>query len=75
MKVNRCYTMELRTLELLAQKKNKSSIVNLAVRHYFNHEDQFNPANIETRQLLAILHSRDDVPEHIKLLINSHLTK
>ena len=75
MKVNRTYTMELRTLELLARKKNKSLIVNTSIRHYFNHEDQFNPADLPTRQLLAIIHNREDVPEHLKLLINLHLTQ
>jgi hypothetical protein len=73
MKVNRCYTMELRTLELLARKKNKSLIVNLAVRQYLNHEDSFQLANVETKKLLLVLNQRDDIPKHLKLLIHSHL--
>jgi hypothetical protein len=73
MKVNRTYTMELRTLELLARKKNKSLIVNLAVRQYMNHEDSFQLANVETKKLLLVLNQRDDIPKHLKLLINSHL--
>ena len=73
MKVNRTYTMELRTLELLARKKNKSLIVNLAVRQYLNHEDAFQLANVETKKLLLVLNQRDDIPKHLKLLINSHL--
>lgn len=75
MKVNRTYTMDVKTLELLARKKNKSLIVNLAVRHYLNHEGNFNPADLETRRLLAILHGRSDIPEHLKLLIELHLTQ
>ena len=73
MKVNRTYTMELRTLELLARKKNKSLIVNLAVRQYMNHEDSFQLGNVETKKLLLVLNQRDDIPKHLKLLINSHL--
>lgn len=73
MKVNRTYTMELRTLELLARKKNKSLIVNLAVRQYMNHENKFQLADVETKKLLLVLNQRDDIPKHLKLLINSHL--
>lgn len=75
MKVNRTYTMELRTLELLARKKNKSLIVNLAVRQYMKEELEFSLGDIPTRNVLAALTSREDVPEHILLLIQLHLTK
>lgn len=75
MKVNRTYTMELRTLELLARKKNKSLIVNLAVRQYMKEELEFSLGDIPTRNVLAALTSREDVPEHILLLIKSHLAK
>ncbi len=75
MKVNRTYTMDLRTLELLARKKNKSLIVNLAVRQYMKDELEFSLGDIPTRNVLAALTSRDDVPEHILLLIQLHLTK
>jgi len=73
MKVNRTFTMDLSTLELLARKKNKSLIVNLAVRQYLNHEDSFQLANVETKKLLLVLNQRNDIPKHLKLLINSHL--
>ena len=73
MKVNRTYTMELRTLEMLARKKNKSLIVNLAVRQYMNHENKFQLADVETKKLLLVLNQRNDIPKHLKLLINSHL--
>jgi hypothetical protein len=68
MKVNRTYTMELRTLELLARKKNKSLIVNLAVRQYMNHESEFQAGDLPTRQLLAILSQRTDMSP---ILINA----
>jgi hypothetical protein len=73
MKINRTFTMDLSTLELLARKKNKSLIVNLAVRQYMNHEDKFDVRDIPTRQLLAILIQRTDVDAGLKGLISHHL--
>lgn len=67
--------MELRTLELLARKKNKSLIVNLAVRQYMKEEEEYSLGDIATKHLLIALVNRDNVPEHIQLLIHSHLTK
>ena len=77
MKINRTFTMDLSTLELLARKKNKSLIVNLAVRQYMNHEDKFDVRDIPTRQLLAILSTREGLDEGLRGLIkhNLHLTK
>jgi hypothetical protein len=73
MKINRTFTMDLSTLELLARKKNKSLIVNLAVRQYMNHQDEFDVRDIPTRQLLAILIQRTDVDAGLKGLILHHL--
>lgn len=73
MKVNRTYTMELRTLEQLARKKNKSLIVNLAVRRYLAEEENYSPADIPSRQLLAILRQRDDISRHLVILIEHEL--
>jgi len=70
MKVNRTYTMELRTLELLARKKNKSLIVNTAVKKYFNQEDEFNLENISSSLIRANLYGREDTPEILKLVLD-----
>lgn len=75
MKVSRLYTLDLSTVELLKRKKNKSKIVNRAIRMYLQEDDYFSLVDIPTRNILAALTSRDDVPEHILLLIKSHLTK
>ena len=61
MKINRTFTMDLSTIEMLKGKSNKSKIVNLAVRRYLNHEDEFLPADIRSKQLLAILSQRTDI--------------
>tara|TARA_Y100000004_G_C8929186_1_gene419120 strand:- start:1211 stop:1438 length:228 start_codon:yes stop_codon:yes gene_type:complete len=75
MRVNRTYTMELKTLELLAKKNNKSLIVNLAVQKYFNESEEFDIGDLPTLRIFRDLIYREDVPEHLKLLIKLHLTQ
>lgn len=70
MKVNRTYTMELKTLELLARKRNKSLIVNTAVKKYFNQEDVFDLESISSSQLRGHLYMREDTPEILKLVLD-----
>jgi hypothetical protein len=70
MKVNRTYTMELKTLELLARKKNKSLIVNTAVKKYFSQEDVFTLESISSNQLRQHLYLREDTPEILKLVLD-----
>jgi len=62
--------MELRTLELLARKKNKSLIVNLAVKKYFNENDSFNLEDISSHLLRQHLWGREDTPEILKLVLD-----
>jgi|TARA_R100000482_G_scaffold123308_2_gene72975 hypothetical protein len=75
MKVNRTYTMELKTLELLARKKNKSKIINIAVKKYFTENEEFDISDLTTHRIFRDLIYREDVPEHLKLLIKLHLTQ
>lgn len=70
MKVNRTYTMELKTLELLARKRNKSLIVNTAVKKYFSQEDVFTLESISSNQLRQHLYLREDTPEILKLVLD-----
>ena len=70
MKVNRTYTMELKTLELLARKRNKSLIVNTAVKKYFNQEEVFDLESISSNQLRQHLYLREDTPEILKLVLD-----
>lgn len=70
MKVNRTYTMELKTLELLARKRNKSLIVNTAVKKYFNQEKVFDLEGISSEQLRSHLYMREDTPEILKLVLD-----
>lgn len=75
MKVNRTYSMDLRTLELLARKKNKSKIINIAVKKYFTESEEFDIADLTSHRIFRELIYREDVPEHLKLLIKLHLTQ
>jgi hypothetical protein len=75
MKISRLYTLDVNTVELLKRKKNKSKIVNRAIQMYLQEDDYFSLADVPTRNILAALTTRDDVPDHIQLLIKSHLTK
>lgn len=75
MKVNRCYTMELKTLELLARKKNKSLIVNIAVQKYLSAAESFDIGDLDTLRIFRDLIYRKDVPEHLISLIKLHLSQ
>lgn len=75
MKVNRTYSMDLRTIELLARKNNKSQIINIAVKKYFTENEEFDIGDLPTARIFRDLIYREDVPEHLKLLIKLHLTQ
>lgn len=77
MRAIRTYSMELKTLELLSIKKNKSKIINLAVQRYCTQEDSFNWMDIETPRLLRELALSRDISPALKALIEIelHLTK
>jgi hypothetical protein len=78
MKINRTFTMDLSSIELLAKKPNKSLIVNLAVKHYFNNIDEFEVMeNITTRRLMTNLKNRSDIDETLKIILTNllHLTE
>jgi len=66
--------MELKTLELLSIKKNKSRIVNLAVQRYCTGEDEFNWQDISTERILRELILFRDLSPSLKALIEVELT-
>jgi len=57
--------------ELESRSKNgvRSKFIEAAIRARIDDEEAFKVSDIETRTLLAVLHSRIEVPEHIKQLI------
>lgn len=74
MRAIRTYSMELKTLELLSIKKNKSRIVNLAVQRYCTSEDEFNWQDISTDRILRELILFRDLSPSLKALIELELT-
>ena len=73
MKINRTFTMDLSTIEMLKGKSNKSLIVNLAVRQYMNHEHQFQLGDVITKKLLLVLQQRTELSPQLLALINLEL--
>ncbi len=74
MKVNRTFTMDLSTLELLASKKNKSAIVNRATKQYLEGMDELDVlASIDTRILMINLKNRPDVDDTLKIILTKLL--
>ena len=74
MRAIRTYSMELKTLELLSIKKNKSLIINLAVQRYCQQEDAFDWKDIATDRILRELAMFRDLSPSLKALIELELT-
>jgi hypothetical protein len=74
MKVNRTFTMDLSTLELLASKKNKSAIVNRATKQYLEGMDELDVlASIDTRILMINLKNRPEIDDTLKIILTKLL--
>lgn len=74
MRAIRTYSMELKTLELLSIKKNKSRVINLAVQRYCENEDLFDWKDISTDRILRELILFRDLSPALKALIEVELT-
>jgi hypothetical protein len=75
MKVNRTYSMDYDLVLQLAKKHNQSALVCRAVRKYIHDSDDFNVRDIPTRQLYAVLLSRGNVPQHLRVQLQLELNK
>ena len=69
MKRTRSYTLNDDVITILKYKPNKTEFVERAVRKMHKQEEQFNLADVPTRQLMAVLQQRDDVARHIKIIL------
>lgn len=70
MKVNRTYSMDLKTLELLGRTRNKSNIVNIAIKKYYAGKEDYDLSNVDSSVLRAHLYRREDTPELLKLVLD-----
>lgn len=75
MRITRAYTITPEVKRILDTKPNKSEYICRAVRKLHTQEDAFQLRDIPTRQLMASLYARDDVPAMIKAGIESWLTE
>ena len=73
MKVNRTYSMDYDLVIKLAKKHNQSKEVCRAVRKHLDGDADFSLADIPTRQMMAALLSRGDVPQYIRVQLQHFL--
>ena len=72
MRVNRTYSLDINTINDLndyVSAKFRSRFVDKAIKSAIKGFDSFDLSLIDTRRLMAVMLSRDDVPEHIKVLL------
>ena len=72
MRVNRTYSLDYDTIKDLnatISAKHRSRYVDKAIQRQLNGYENLDLTLIETRRLMAVMLSRDDVPEHIKVLL------
>tara|TARA_Y100000004_G_C8838980_1_gene379625 strand:- start:442 stop:687 length:246 start_codon:yes stop_codon:yes gene_type:complete len=54
-------------------KGTRSRVISRALKAYLDERDAFTLSDIPTRQLMAALHSRDDTPKHVKIILYDQL--
>ena len=75
MRITRAYTITPEVKRILDTKVNKSEYICRAVRKLHTQEESFQLRDIPTRQLMAAIYARDDIPAMIKAGIESWLTE
>lgn len=75
MRITRAYTITPKVKRILDSKINKSDYVCRAVIAKHNEELAFDIRDISTRQLMAALFSREDVPIVIRAAIEAWLSE
>lgn len=56
-------------------KGTRSRVVARALEAYLDAKEAFNITDVPSRQLMAVISQREDVPEHLKVLVMQELTK
>ena len=56
-------------------KGTRSRVISRALKAYLDEKDAFDITDIETRQMMAVLHARDDISETLKMALLMELTK
>ena len=74
MKSLKTYNMDQDVIEILRPVQNKSQFVCAAVRRMKNGENAFDLSDVSSRQLLAVISYRKNVPDGLKAQIIQILT-
>jgi hypothetical protein len=63
------FNLRRSTIRIVRQKQNQSEFVDKAIMKLHNSQEEFNIADVPTRQLMAVLQQREDTPRHIKVIL------
>lgn len=74
MKINRTFSIDYDLAKKLRNKPNQSRIVCKAVRRFLANQEQYTYTDIPSNRLMMELRMRDDVPNHIKVVLEEYLT-
>jgi len=74
MKINRTFSLDYDLAKKLRNKPNQSRIVCKAVRRFLANQEQYTYTDIPSPRLMMELRMRDDVPNHIKVILAEYLT-
>ena len=74
MKINRTFSIDYDLAKKLRNKPNQSRIVCKAVRRFLANQEQYTYTDIPSNRLMMELRMRNDVPNHIKVVLEEYLT-
>ena len=75
MRINRTFSLPVKLAIRLKSCRNQSAVVSKAVKKYLDEKQIYSLGDVETRSLLATLTSREDTPEHIRVLVVDYLNR
>lgn len=73
MRINRTFSLPVPLVIKMKSLRNQSATVERAVNKYLNEKEEFSPSDIPSRSLLSAITNRDDVPDHLKVVIQHFL--
>jgi len=56
-------------------KGTRSRVIERALKAYLEEKDAFDITDVPSRQMMAVLSQRDDIPDHLKVLLMQELTR
>jgi len=56
-------------------KGTRSRVIERALKAYLAEKDAFDITDVPSRQMMAVLSQREDIPDHLKVLLMQELTR